>query len=350
MIGAILDAIEMANDVPPSCKAMLTAMVPEAFPVPAVERHPHQKMFVDIVGEVIGKIDQDKQQDVVDAQTQLNEVEKKKEQLEVDLRAAQTLHQDKLSVVDKNKTELANHFRQVIDKRVQVASAKEARAAVDLPLSELRESMTRCEQALKDDLVVLRESADNARAKEICSRLTALCVELGVEETLATSLPSVCEKLPSDRGQFDNMVLSSLEGSVREKLTAFSKAVDIKEAEAKTLEAAVATAQSELDALISQHHTAAETMTQVLQEEKMTSEKFSQQQNLTDRFHEEFVSAKGCVDEKKSALEEFQTWNLDCYKVLKDKIVVPKPQPMASETEPAPAAISEPAATAEAIA
>jgi DNA repair exonuclease SbcCD ATPase subunit len=324
MIGAILEAIDMADDLPSTCKGMLSAMVPEAFQVPAADRHPHQQVFVDIVGQVISKIDEEMKKNVADAGVQLEEMEKQQERLKVNVEAAQTVHTEKKLTVEERKASLAEHFRQVLDKRMELASAKEARAAIEAPIAEVTAQKNTCETALQD-LSALRELADLEQAKPMCMKLLEVALQMGIEEALVMSLPNVFEKAPADRTNFDSLVLGSIETEFQKKTSEFAAALSTKAESIQQLDAAVQAAQTALDAITAEHQVASDSMAQVVKEEKASLEMLEEQKQMRDTFLVEFQEKHGSVTEKKEHLQNFQAWNVDCYKTLKDKQVPVEP-------------------------
>merc|ERR1711998_640380 len=126
--------------------------------------------------------------------------EKKKQELASTADSALASYNKKVQEMEDEKETLAARFREVLDKRTALASAKEARQAVDEPLADLREQLSTCESAITEDLATLREGT--TRSKDICCNFLALASRFGLEETLALSLPSVCEKPPTERGAF----------------------------------------------------------------------------------------------------------------------------------------------------
>jgi len=55
---AVVDLLEhpLAHDFPENCRQMLTAMLPTSLCVPSDERHAHQTMVVDMVGDVTEEV------------------------------------------------------------------------------------------------------------------------------------------------------------------------------------------------------------------------------------------------------------------------------------------------------
>lgn len=333
MVGAILEAIDMTHDMPGSCKNMLAAMVPEAFTVPVDERHSYQTMFVDIVGECVRKTEENMKVAIGKEQEHVSTLSCKQDTLEKNIEEARKIHCDKNTIMEQKKTNLAELFRAVLENRIVLSSSKHALDAAAAPVAELKNEIEACHRSISEDLAALRDPAVEASASEaISSRLMALSSHLGIEETLATSLPAACTKKPSERGAFDVMVLDQFEKEVISKAAGFEAQIQTQTANVAALEAVFETAQKKLDETTSAHHAASDVLNAAIVEEKRTSVALSDAQAELASFKPLFKAATEAVEEKQSALENYQTWNVASFDMLKEK--QSKPPPVAEETKP----------------
>lgn len=187
-----------------------------------------------------------------------------------------------------------------------------------------------CHSAVQD-LVTLRGEVETSAAEVIVSMLTALATHLGIEETLATSLPAACAKKPSDRGAFDVMVLEQFEKEVTGKAAGFITQIQSQEANVAALEVQVETAKTKLDETTSAHHSASNLLTQAMDEEKKTRVAHSDSQAELAAFEPQFKAATEAAEEKEASLANFQTWNVASFDVLKAKS---KPAPPTEQSKP----------------
>jgi hypothetical protein len=332
MVGAILEAVDLAEDLPSSCKNMLAAMIPEAFTVPVDERHSYQTMFVDIVGECVRKTEDNMKVAISNEQENASSLSCKRETLETNIEDARNLHADKKAVMEQQKTSLAGLFKTVMENRIALSSSQQALDSAAAPVAELKKELEACHRALSEDLSGLRDEAvEVSAAQAICSRLTALAAHLKIEETLSTSLPAACSKKPADRGAFDVMVLDQFAKELTTKAAEFSLQADSQAANIATLEAAVVAAQKKLDETTSAHFAASDSLQQAMNEEKRTSIAHSASQSELASFEPLLKAAAEAVEEKQAALASFTTWNVASYEMLKLK---PGKPVLAEESKP----------------
>lgn len=335
MVGAILEAIDMTQDMPGSCKNMLAAMVPEAFTVPTDERHAYQTMFVDIVGECVWKTEENMKVAIGKDQEHASVLSRQQDTIEKSIEDAHKIHGEKKTIMEQQKANLADLFRAVLENRIVLSSSKQALDAAAAPVAELKKEVEGCHRAVSQDLAALRDVAVEASvAAEICSRLMALSSHLGIEETLATSLPAACTKKPSDRGAFDMMVLEQFEKEVISKAAGFEAQIQTQTANVAALEAAFETARKKLDETTAAHHVSSDVLNAAIIEEKKTFAAHSDREAELRSFKPQFKTATEAVEEKQAALENYQTWNMASFDMLKAK--PSKPAPVAEETKPVP--------------
>jgi len=332
MVGAILEAVDLTQDLPSSCKNMLAAMVPEAFTVPADERHSYQTMFVDIVGECVRKTEEHMKVAINNQQENASSLSCKRETLETNIEDARKLHADKKTVMEQQKTSLAGLFKTVLENRIALSASQHALDFAAAPVAELKKEVEACHRALSEDLAELRDEAVEASAADACSRLIALAAHLKIEETLTTSLPAACNKKPADRGAFDVMVLDQFAKEVTAKAAEFRVQVDSQTAKIATLEAEVVAAQKKLDETTAAHFVASDSLHQALNEEKKTSAAHLSTVAELASFEPLLKAATEAVGEKENALASFQTWNVASYDMLKAK---PGKFVMTEELQPA---------------
>lgn len=336
MVGAVLEAIDLTQDLPDSCKSMLAAMVPEAFTVPAEERHSYQTMFVDIVGECVRKTEENMKAAISKEQENAITLSSKREGLVRNIEDSEKIYCDKKAEMEQKKANLAELFRTVLESRIALFAAQQALETATAPVSELKKEVEACHSAVQD-LVTLRDEVETSAAEVIVSKLTALAAHLGIEETLATSLPAACTKKPSDRGAFDVMVLEQFEKEVTGKAAGFTTQIQSQEANVAALQVKVEAEQAKLDEATSAHHSASSLLTQAMDEEKKKFTRYSDSQAELAAFEPQFQAATEAVEEKEASLVNFQTWNIASFDVLKVKakpvVATEKPKPVLPDEE-----------------
>jgi hypothetical protein len=334
-VGAVLEAIDLSQNMPQSCKNMLAAMVPEAFTVPADERHSYQTMFVDIVGECLRKTEGNMKSAISKEQENASALFSKRETLVKSIEGAEKIHCDKKTVMERQKSTLAELFRTVLENRVALSKAQQDLEVAAAPVAELNKEVEACHSAVQD-LVTLRGEVETEAAEAILSKLTALSTHLGIEETLAVSLPTACTKKPSDRGPFDVMVLEQFEKEVTGKAAGFTTQIKSLEGNVKALEVQVEAAKTKLEETTSAHHSASSLLTQAMDEEKSTLAAHSACQAELAAFEPQFKAATEALEENEASLVNFQQWNIGSFDLLKVKakpVVTEPPKPVLPDVE-----------------
>jgi len=235
--------------------------------------------------------------------------------------------------MEEQKAKLAELFRSVLESRLALSVAQQAFDTAAAPVAELKKEVEACQQVVSEDLPTLHgEAVEISAAETISSKLVALATHLGIEETLAQSLPAACAKKPSDRKAFDVMVLEQFEKEVISKAAEFQAQMQSQTANMGELEISLETAKKKLSETTSAHHSTANLLTQAMDEEKTTCAALSECQLELASFEPLFKQATEAVEEKQSTLENFQTWNVASFDVLKAKVSKP-----AAVTESKPA-------------
>jgi len=242
---------------------------------------------------------------------------------------AKKIHGDKLTAMEQLKAKLAEQFRLILENRIALSSAKQALDVATVPLADLKKEIDGCHRVVSGDLAALRcDTLETSAAEVISSKLMLLASHLGIEETLATSLPVACTKKQADRGPFDTMVLEQFEKEVISKAANLESQVLTQTAGVTTLEKAFAASQKQLDETTSAHHVASDALNAAIADEKQTSAAYSDCQAELAAFDPTFKAATETVEEKQVTLSNFQTWNVASFDMLKAK---PGKPPVAME-------------------
>jgi len=249
---AVLHAIDGAADshLPPSCRAMLTAMLPYSLSVPADKRDKHQEMVVAFIGQTMSELKAGLQkavdtedEKIAGADGARAEHAAKVVECERELEAA------KASVAE-NKELLAQRAEAVQAARTALAAGQKAKVAGDAPLSKPRTLKEQIESTMANELKALQEGsfANEKEAKKLLSVLMPLVDTLKVEDTFVTAVPACCTRPPSARGAFDQMVFEQLQEHFASKIIELTEELASDAPEASRRAAAVTAAKAELEA------------------------------------------------------------------------------------------------------
>jgi hypothetical protein len=244
-VQAVQEVIENAESLPESCKAMLLVTLPSSLCVPKDERAPSQARLVEMIREVIEAQTASLQAGLNAEQAKVAELEKSGSQLEEEIATADAALKaagDALS----GKT-LAAQEAEKSSKEASIAltDATVALAAHDTQITkteverrELQDTLDKCLPSLCGEAFDAAAAAGHRdTVMDVLKRST-----LAVESTLLMTLPEALIKLPTERGDFDKMVINTLQKNLRdhvEKLDGELKASeDTKSARAAAVEAA----------------------------------------------------------------------------------------------------------------
>merc|ERR1719401_2102046 len=122
-------------------------------------------------------------------------------------------------VVKARMGTLAELSKAMLTAKTALSDAQKEQLQGDADYLAVKADHETCQAALESDFRRLRDGEwEEGQAKNHYSVLAALLGKLGLDESLASALPSCLMKKPGDRGGFDKMVLSQFETSLTDKV------------------------------------------------------------------------------------------------------------------------------------
>lgn len=294
-IDAVCAALAEAGPSAPgaSCRQMLLAIAPATLETPGNERHQYQEMWATMLDEVFDAEAKRARELVASAQAKVNAVGEEGarrvatvEQIDAELRAKQ----DEVKVKQGLLVQAVAAFR-AAETALSVASVEKDR--LDTAQGQIMEKRRVYLEAKEGDFKILTEGSweDESAFKQCLDRLSALLKKQKlVDASLLKALHSALIKRPSERGDFDTMVVKQLEGDLDKHLAALDK--QIKEGDAAIAEHA-RTSDSEQAALA----TAAD-------KKKVAVEDFMARNAERKELQAQLSSATQAVDNHQSSVEE----------------------------------------------
>jgi hypothetical protein len=297
------------------------------------------------IGETIEGVEAQLRQAVDDEAANVAKAEAAKAEAEHAVSDAKEILEAKDADLTANKTAHVDAAQDVFIAMEGLTEAQAAQKKGDAPLEQARKVKEEFEGALKDHVGYMKEDNgfDAKGAKIHTNQIMRLAKKLGLEDSLLTAIPSACATIPSRRGCFDKMVISSLESSFQAKVAALVEEMNA-DAEATAKRAAVVTAayfflQAAED--VHDHAEAAVATAQKAQAEAAAGLRKARKDSKAKAAEQ--TAAEELKKHAEQVLENFVGHNALCFSTLRDRVSKP-----AEDPSPAPAAPASPAAAAEA--
>merc|ERR550514_600628 len=183
MFEGVSEALRLAGDLPESCKSMLVSMVPGTLGVVKEDRSGTQERVVEMIGEVVGRVQTNMQQDHEKELQQLSKIEGSKSQLDRNVDEAGEEVVKATEALDNMKKQLASAYSAHVSRKSEFAQAKEAQEIGDAPLAAIRAEKERCEAIVAEEFKAVREGT--VHTKEQSDKLITLAGKLtGMDESL----------------------------------------------------------------------------------------------------------------------------------------------------------------------
>jgi len=314
----IVEVIE-ASDLPAACREMLVAMVPGCLDVTPHERHEFQNLAVEFISEVFENGRAKRQQQIQAAEELIAGAEDTARMLKDKMQNADTFL--------NAKTLRVQALKQVLAKlSTEVTAAKVNLSAVEGTKKTNQDALDACRKE-QDELVAAQQTAypamkngtwETAQARQHIHALLAISKKASFDASLATAIPSSCVKSPSERSQFDNMVIEQIGECLVRKLEELSTQMEAASSRAPQDTLLVEQAQSALDQVQEKHQKAEKDFANAQEEQQTATEHFVIAQNQLRNWELEHQKAMQTIDEQKHALTLFEEDPMACFKLLRD--------------------------------
>mmetsp|Transcript_5284 Transcript_5284/g.12557 ORF Transcript_5284/g.12557 Transcript_5284/m.12557 type:complete len:381 (-) Transcript_5284:52-1194(-) len=332
LLSGVVDGIKQAKDLPESCRAMLAAVAPGCLTTPQSERHESQSEVTAWIGQVLEGV-RAKLQEAYDAAAQAEAENDEKEEA-----GRKKVLDTKASLAEREK-EVGEGEARLNEAKQAVAAAKsrlkerlQAETSGNARLTEAEKEKTELEKGLSESIEFLKtqEGFEVTKAQQCINALWPAAKRLGLDESLVLALPAAAEKPPSSRGPFDQMVLKQLETSVRSKVSDLVAELAAGADGRSQRAAAVAVAEGEVKAAEEAHGAADAAFSAAGEERRRAAAAAEEAESAVEQLARERGPAVEVRDAKKAALDNFTSYNVECFNMLRDR-QVPAPPAEASE-------------------
>jgi len=320
LLVGTLEAIRQAQDLPEPCRAMLLAAASGCLNTPKDERHEAQTRAVQWIEEAIASVHAKLQEAANSADAAVTEALGQQSGLEAKVTEAAATLNAREEVSKTKEGELAEAAKAILDDDALVVAALAAQAKGDASFEAAKKEKETLDAALEESAKPLKAGACEAEEAEAhIARLLPLALKAGLDESLTMALPKAGTKALAERGTFDVMVLEGLEKGLEAKVVELAKLIGEGAPAAAERAEAVEKAQSSLAMSQERKHVAAEVLlsAQASQEEAVVA--LAGAKGAVAALEPERKTLEKLREERRLELEHFQTYNLECFRMLKEK-------------------------------
>jgi len=125
--------------------------------------------------------------------------------------------------------------------------------------------------------------------------------------------------MPDARGPFDKMVLEQFEMGLNNKIAELKATVEADSPNSAQRAAAAASAQADFDDASSAQHKADGELSAAQFEQKEAEKALKDARDAVAQYEPSYAKATAVRDQKKDILTQFETYNLECFSMLKSK-------------------------------
>jgi len=327
-----------ASDLPQLARDMLADLAVASLAIAQETRDKYQSQVVKMTAEVLTSVEGSMQKKVEELEGLISEDAKAKEEL------------DQRSVSKGEQIEVKHG--EVLTKKQQLAefarSFKSARAAAEE--AQLKTITIEADAATKakerELLCGLRASLEGpfeeGGVDVVVKKLTAL----GISDSMMVALPAALAKPASERGSFDTMVLTSVQGELDKRIAAADEVIQNVEPAKAAASEALRKAQAALKEAKAQQVGGAAAYGRVHGEEEDFGREADELKAAIRKAKDEARKHTGMNSKAKTTLDAFQKGPKQAFGELREKAEEAAPEPVeaASEAEGAEPTVEEVAA------
>jgi len=333
---AILSSPEYPQDV----KTMLATTIDGSLAVPKEKRHAFQDNAIEMVRKVLDGLKAAAQSKVDEAEKNLEMRCKENEQHQSAVEAAATVLAARIQTVSAANLEHSERISARVTAKQALASAEQEQTSGNAGLVVTEDRKQKLESVLETVFGPLKSGdVPTVKAQDGIKTIQKTAKDLGFDASLLQTVPTVFAKAPSERGNFDNVLIEQMEAEFQKCMVTFTDELTNAELAKKERAAKVEAASSEhAEALASEEAAkSAKEAARTAQKEAEIEHKArvkEQQQGASD-----MSSASEGVDTAKAELTEFQEGPLSAFQeMLEFTEVPPSPSPVPAPEDPTTAA------------
>jgi len=290
-----------------------------------------------MIGEVVDGVRARMRQAVEAEDAKVVTIRGSKAGLEGQVESARAVQAKVVTVLGAQETALAQVSTEVLEKKTALAASVEAQKSGDAPFAPMQTEKAQYEAVIAEEFQAILEGS--SQTKKHCDKVVALAKKLsGVDESLMKAMPSTCLKKADARSQFDNMVLETLSKNFADHVASLTATLEAAKAGFAERAASVQAAQAAFDATKARQQAAAADVSATQAACREAQASLTAAEAAVSNFEPTLVAAEDLAGERKEALENFVTWNVSCFEMMRDKKRKPEPVQEALPVATPPAA------------
>lgn len=319
-LEAVLEAIKEV-DLSDSCKQMLQVLATSCLNTPADARHESQTKFVKMIGEALDMAVATHQAAVDTAKAAVETSEATKAPMDEALAAAQAKLTAAKEGVTAQKTAVEEGATRCSEAEKTLKEKREEQSNGDAELTKAKEEKVTVDAAIETDLkaVVDGECATDVMDKHYLV-LKPILAGLELDDSLKTALPATCKKEKAARGAFDNMVIEQLQKTLGERAEALAKVIENAAPAAEQRAAAVTAAEEALADAKKAQEAAQEALKGAEEADKAAAASVAEAEAALSTYNVEHKKVTEALAAKELLLQNFTTYNVSCFELLRDKV------------------------------
>lgn len=229
-ISALKHPLLAGLGVNEDCRQMLLVAAPLSLCVPTDQRHAHQRLAVEMIGEVASNVESWLDEAVAAEQSALEALEASKATLESRASTAKEELAAASAAADARKQDLDGASAAMMAARRAFSERQEEQRRAVADEERARQDQESLRSALEGPFAQLRDGSwAGGEAKTLYGAVGRVLCKLSLDASMVTALPSSTTKKPEERGAFDKMVVEqlqlALEARIRELCAAVATAV-----------------------------------------------------------------------------------------------------------------------------
>jgi|Transcript_17398 hypothetical protein len=283
----VADVIKNAGHLPERCRSMLIDLLPFSLALAADTRSESQTAVVGMMEEAFMTVKSEMEAEVT------SQMEKKQ--------STETAIADRGRVVEEGGNAVSNQ-KEITD------AAKSALDDATKAMDESQQALTEKQNAQKSGDENLTTTRANKNSLEVVFKehfqtpmekseapnygaLEPFLHQLDIEQSLLTALPGTCEKDKSNRGNFDEVVLTEFEKAMAAKIASLNAVIEAETPACVERENEVKSAEMELNAKKEEHKLADEAWASAKKELAEREAAVEQEQEAVKDFQRQLESA-----------------------------------------------------------
>lgn len=310
------------------CRQMLSAAAPLSLCVPSDQRHQHQRLAVEMLGEVATGVEGALREAAVSAEAALAEIEGSRDGLQERVKAAGEELDGASSEAEARKRALDAASAGVLAARRALSEKQEEQRKAVALIQQSQGDQERLRAILDGPFAKLRDGewSGNAEAKTLYAEVAKMLPKLQLDDSLVQALPSSMVKKPEERGAFDKMVSDQLQLGLQGRISGLGDSVSAMQPEGEKCASAVEGAEGALEQATSAQQDAAGELNLAQEARRKATAALDAARGALTGFEPQRKAAMDAMDSKRTALADFQSGCVASLQRLRDRSTAPAPR------------------------